>query len=65
MAHFEYKTLSLKYGFGIFEGEDPDLERTLNEEAQHGWRLREVLLPATGWGKTQKFLVVLEREHQD
>lgn len=62
---FEYKTLSLKYGFGIFNREDPDLERILNEEAQHGWRLRDILLPAKVFGQTEKLLVVLERECSD
>lgn len=65
MRTFEYKTLSLKYGYGMFTREDPDIERILNEEAQHGWRLREVLLPAKGFGETEKLLIVLERECSD
>ncbi|WP_409934822.1 DUF4177 domain-containing protein [Rheinheimera sp. MMS21-TC3] len=61
MSQYEYKTLSLDYSHGLFRRKDPDLESALNREAEDGWRLRNILVPAQNFGETEKFLVVLER----
>ena len=64
----EYKTLNIqiKRGFlsGISKTPLPNLEKILNEEGAHGWRLVQILTPdvLSSWGKaTENLVALLER----
>lgn len=68
MVKHEYKTLniSIKRGFlsGISKTPLPDIEKILNEEGAHGWRLVQILTPdiLSSWGKaTENMVALLER----
>ena len=62
MERYEYKTVALDFGHGVFKSKIPDLEDSLNHEAKDGWRLHEILVIAAGQGSSERFLVVLERK---
>lgn len=61
MSRFQYKTVTLKYGFGLVSKTAPDLDAELNRQAQDGWRLLQVLVPAASLGESSGFILVLER----
>jgi DNA-binding XRE family transcriptional regulator len=68
MVKHEYKTLniSIKRGFmsGISKTPLPNIEKILNEEGMHGWRLVQILTPdvLSSWGKaTENMVALLER----
>ena len=63
MKRYEYKTVELPLGMGFFKSKTPDIESLLNAEGEQGWRLHQIILPATGdFGRSDKFIVILERE---
>ena len=63
MKKYEYKTVDLPLGIGFFKSKTPDIESLLNAEGEQGWRLHQIILPATGdFGRSDKFIVILERE---
>lgn len=63
MKKYEYKTIELPVKSTFLKVDMPDVERALNVEADEGWRLHQVLLPASGnYGKTAKLLAILERQ---
>lgn len=65
MVKHEYKTLniSIKRGFmsGISKTPLPNIEKILNEEGTHGWRLVQILTPdvLSSWGKSSENMVAL------
>ncbi len=65
MVKHEYKTLniSIKRGFmsGISKTPLPNIEKILNEEGMHGWRLVQILTPdvLSSWGKATENMVAL------
>lgn len=68
MVKHEYKTLniSIKRGFmsGIAKTPMPNIEKILNEEGMHGWRLVQILTPdvLSSWGKgTENMVALFER----
>ena len=63
MKRYEYKTVELPLGMGFFKSKTPDIDSLLNAEGEQGWRLHQIILPATGdFGRSDKFIVILERE---
>lgn len=62
MKHYEYKTIELPFKFGIFKQGTPDIQEVLNEEAASGWRLKQVLMPASSnMGQSEKIIIIFER----
>lgn len=63
MKKYEYKTLELPFKFGLFKQGLPDIDGALNEEAAQGWRLHNMLVPASSnMGQSERILAVMERE---
>lgn len=64
----EYKTLNIAIRRGFLSGMSttplPNIEKILNEEGAHGWRLVQILTPdvLSSWGKaTENMVALLER----
>ncbi|KZN62846.1 hypothetical protein N473_18195 [Pseudoalteromonas luteoviolacea CPMOR-1] len=63
MTKYEYKTLELPFKFGIFKQGTPDIDEALNAEGKDGWRLKQMVLPASSnMGQSEKMIAILERE---
>jgi len=62
MKKFEYKTIEMPFKFRLFKSGTPDVESLLNAEGELGWRLQQIVLPASGFGETGSMVVILERE---
>ena len=61
MTQFEYKTILLPYKPSIFQSDDTELTTALNKEAAEGWRLSQIALPSTIWGRANGMVAILER----
>ena len=69
MAHFpenrvsklEYKTILLPYKPSTFQSDEEEVALALNKEAEQNWRLSQIILPSTIWGRANGMLAVLER----
>lgn len=62
MTKYEYKTLELPFKFGIFKMGTPDIEAALNEQGEQGWRLHQMIMPASSnMGQSEKMIAILER----
>jgi transcriptional regulator with XRE-family HTH domain len=59
---YEYKMVELPIKMGLFKPKTPDIESLLNAEGDVGWRLREIVLPASTFGESGNIVVLLERE---
>ena len=59
---YEYKMVELPLKMGLFKPKTPDIESLLNAEGDLGWRLREIVLPASTFGESGNMVVLLERE---
>jgi len=57
----EYKTILLPYKTSLFQGESTDLTDPLNKEGAEGWRLSQLVLPSTVWGRANTMIAILER----
>ena len=63
MKKFEYKTIDLPFKFGIFKQGTPDIEEALNIEGADGWRLHQMVLPASSnMGQSERMIAIFERE---
>jgi DNA-binding XRE family transcriptional regulator len=63
MKKYEYKTVDMPFKFGIMKQKTPDLETLLNAEGEQGWKLHQMILPATSnFGQSDKIVVIFERE---
>lgn len=63
MKKYEYKTVDMPFKFGIMKQRTPDLETLLNAEGEQGWKLQQMILPATSnFGQSDKIVVIFERE---
>ncbi|MBQ4835763.1 MULTISPECIES: DUF4177 domain-containing protein [Pseudoalteromonas] len=63
MKKYEYKTVELPFKFGFFKQGTPDIEEVLNAEGAEGWRLNQMVLPASSnMGQSEKMIAILERE---
>ena len=61
MSKIEYKTILLPYKTSLFQGDSPDLTDPLNKEGAEGWRLSQLVLPSTVWGRANTMIAILER----
>jgi len=61
MSKIEYKTVLLPYKTGLFQGDSTDLTDLLNKEGAEGWRLSQIVLPSTVWGRANTLIAILER----
>lgn len=63
MKKYEYKTVEMPFKFGLFKQKTPDIEGLLNAEGAQGWRLHQIVLPASSnMGQSEKVIVIFERE---
>ena len=63
MKKYEYKTIELPFKFGIFKQGTPDIDEALNIEGADGWRLQQMVLPASSnMGQSEKMIAIFERE---
>ena len=61
MSQLEYKTILLPYKTGIFQADSDELAVALNKEAVERWRLSQLVLPSTVWGRANTMIAILER----
>ncbi|MCG9771582.1 DUF4177 domain-containing protein [Pseudoalteromonas piscicida] len=62
MKKYEYKTVELPFKLRFFKSGTPDVQSLLNAEGQNGWQLKQVVIPASGFGESDSMVVILERE---
>ena len=62
MKKFEYKTVELPFKMRFFKSGTPDVQSLLNAEGSEGWQLKQIVLPASGFGESDSMVVILERE---
>jgi len=61
MNKIEYKTVLLPYKTGIFQSDSVDVAELLNKEGLEGWRLSQLVLPSTVWGRANTMVAIMER----
>jgi hypothetical protein len=61
MSQFEYKTLMLPYKPSVFQGDSAEVGELLNKESADRWRLTQLVLPSTVWGRSNSMIAILER----
>ena len=61
MATYEYKTILLPYKPSTFQSDSADIQEAINVEAQQQWRLSQLVLPSTIWGRSNGMLAIFER----
>jgi hypothetical protein len=61
MTKYEYKTLVLPFKLGFIKQVLPDISASLNSEAHHGWRLREIFTQTNASGQTDTAVAIMER----
>ena len=61
MIRYEYKTITLPFTTGVFMKGTPDVAAALNSEAQEGWRLQQIIMPAASGAGSTEILAILER----
>lgn len=61
MSKIQYKTLLLPYKTGIFQSDSVEVAELLNKEGAEGWRLSQIVLPSTVWGRANTMVAILER----
>ena len=57
----EYKTILLPYKTGIFQSDSEEVAAALNKEGAERWRLSQIVLPSTVWGRANTMVAILER----
>ena len=63
MKKYEYKTIELPFKFGIFKQGTPDIDEPLNKAGAEGWRLSQMVVPASSnLGQSERMVAILERE---
>lgn len=61
MKRFEYKTIRIKFGFGLFKKGTSGIDDALNNEAAEGWQLKEIIVPADATGGSEQMVAIFER----
>ena len=61
MNKLEYKTILLPYKTGVFQSDSAELAAALNKEGADRWRLSQLVLPSTVWGRANSMVAILER----
>lgn len=61
MNKLEYKTILLPYKTSLFQSDSTEITEGLNVAAADGWRLSQIVLPSTVWGRANTMIAILER----
>ena len=61
MSKIEYKTIMVPYKLSNFQSDSLELQDALNAEGEQGWRLSQLVLPSTVWGRANAMIAVFER----
>jgi hypothetical protein len=61
VSQIEYKTILLPYKTGIFQSDSVEVAEMLNKEGVERWRLSQIVLPSTVWGRANTMVAILER----
>ena len=61
MSQIEYKTILLPYKPSTFQTDSGELADALNKEGAERWRLSQLVLPSTMWGRANSMVAILER----
>lgn len=61
MSRAEYKTILLPYKPSTFQGDSPEIQDALNAQAADNWRLSQIVMPSTLWGRAGGVMAILER----
>jgi hypothetical protein len=61
MSQFEYKTVLLPYKPSVFQDDATEVAVLLNKESAGNWRLSQILLPSSLWGRSNGMIAILER----
>lgn len=61
MSQIEYKTILLPYKTGVFQSDSVEIAEMLNKEGAERWRLSQIVLPSTVWGRANTMVAILER----
>ncbi len=61
MNKIEYKVVLLPYKTGIFQSDSDDLAIALNKEGEERWKLSQIVLPSTVWGRANTMVAIMER----
>lgn len=61
VSQIEYKTILLPYKTGIFQSDSTEVAEALNKEGAERWRLSQIVLPSTVWGRANTMVAILER----
>ena len=61
MNQIEYKTILLPYKTGVFQSDSIEVADMLNKEGVERWRLSQIVLPSTMWGRSNTMIAILER----
>lgn len=64
MGQIEYKTIMLPYKPSVFQGDSVEMTEALNKEGLERWRLSQVILPSTVWGRSNALVAILERTRE-
>lgn len=61
MPKYEYKTVVLPFKMGLFKQGLPDIASALNAEGREGWQLKQIMLPSSQLGTSDRVVAILER----
>lgn len=61
MSQFEYKTLLLPYKPSTFQDDATEVAALLNKETADRWRLSQLVIPSSLWGRSNGMIAILER----
>ena len=61
MTKIEYKTILLPYKTGIFQSDSVEVVEILSKVGEEGWKLSQIVLPSTVWGRANTMVAILER----
>lgn len=61
MRRYEYQTVDISFHMGVFKQGLPDIAAALNEHGREGWQLKEMILPSSQFGTSDRIVAVLER----
>jgi hypothetical protein len=59
--NLEYKTILLPYKPSCFQSDNFEVQEAINVEAAQGWKLSQVVLPSTIWGRANGMIAIFER----
>ncbi len=61
MNQIEYKTILPPYKTGVFQSDSIEVADMLNKEGVDRWRLSQIVLPSTMWGRSNTMIAIMER----